>query len=515
MRAILSVSDKAGIEAAARRLAGFGVEIYTTGGTLAALQRAGVEAHSVTELTDFPEIMEGRVKTLHPGLHGGILARRSEASDLEQIAQLGIQPIDVVLVNLYPFARAIDSPEATMSTALDNIDIGGPTLIRAAAKNFEDVLVLTDPADYDMVFGEWSEHGAVSIQTRQWLAAKGFGHVSAYDALIASYLRGGEELFPSTFTVAIEKVQDLRYGENPHQRGALYREVGRRAGGLASSLRQLGGKDLSFNNILDVELAVATVSDFNGPTIAIIKHGNPCGLATNSDLTLAFEHALMGDPVSAFGGVVAVNRPIDEALAEVMSHTFFEVVTAPAFDERGRQILTRRKNLRLLEVGPIQHSWELPTGPTTLDWKRVSGGFLVQTPDAIAPDEVETRLVAGPQPTLDETTDLLFAWRAAEHVRSNAIVLAKNLALVGMGAGQPSRVDSVRLAVQKADLRAQGSVLASDAFFPFADNIEEAAKAGISAIIQPGGSIRDDEVIAAADRHGISMVFTGARHFRH
>ncbi|MDQ3328589.1 MAG: bifunctional phosphoribosylaminoimidazolecarboxamide formyltransferase/IMP cyclohydrolase [Chloroflexota bacterium] len=515
MRAILSVSDKAGIEDAARRLAGFGVEIFSTGGTLAALQGAGVAASSVTDLTDFPEIMEGRVKTLHPGLHGGILARRSEPSDLEQIAQLGIQPIDVVIVNLYPFARAIESPEATIGTALDNIDIGGPTLIRAAAKNFEDVLVLTDPVDYDMVFGEWSEHGAVSLQTRQWLAAKGFGHVSAYDALISSYLRGGEELFPSTFTVAIEKIQDLRYGENPHQRGALYREVGRGPGGLASSLRQLGGKDLSFNNILDVELGVATVSDFKGPTVAIIKHGNPCGLATNSDLTLAFEHALMGDPVSAFGGVVAVNRPVTEALAGVMSQTFFEVVVAPDFDERGQRALTRRKNLRVLEVGPMLHSWELPTGTATLDWKRVSGGFLVQTPDAIAPDEVETRLVAGPQPTLDETTDLLFAWRVAEHVRSNAIVLAKNLALVGMGAGQPSRVDSVRLAVQKADLRAQGSVLASDAFFPFADGIEEAAKAGVSAIIQPGGSIRDDEVIAAADRHGISMVFTGARHFRH
>ncbi len=515
MRAILSVSDKAGIETAARRLVEFGVEIYSTGGTLVTLHEAGIEAQSVTELTNFPEIMEGRVKTLHPGLHGGILARRSEPSDLEQIAQLGIEPIDVVMVNLYPFARAIESPNATMGMALDNIDVGGPTLIRAAAKNFEDVLVLTDPADYDVVFGEWSEHGAVSMQTRQWLAAKSFGHVSAYDALIASYLRGDEELFPSTFTVAVEKIQDLRYGENPHQRGALYREVGRKSGGLAASLRQLGGKELSFNNILDAELAVATVSDFLGPTLAIVKHGNPCGLATNVDLTLAFEHALMGDPVSAFGGVVAVNRPVTTALAEVISQTFFEVVIAPKFEESGRDILSKRKNLRLLEVGQMRGSWELPTSPATLDWKRVSGGYLVQTHDAIAPDEIETRLVAGPQPTLEKTTDLLFAWRAVEHVRSNAIVLAKNLALVGLGAGQPSRVDSVRLAVQKADLRAQGCVLASDAYFPFADGIEEAAKAGISAVIQPGGSIRDDEVIAAADRHGISMVFTGTRHFRH
>ncbi len=515
MRAILSVSDKTGVEDLGRRLVGLGAEIYSTGGTLAALQSAGVEAQSVSELTDFPEIMEGRVKTLHPGVHGGILARRSEPEDLDQLARHGIQPIDVVVVNLYPFARAISEPDVTLETALENIDIGGPALVRAGAKNFTDVLVLTDPADYGTVLDEWAEHGKVSVQTRQWLAAKAFGHVSAYDALIASYLRGGEELFPTTFTVAVEKVQDLRYGENPHQRGALYREIGGRSEGLAARLRQLGGKDLSFNNILDAELAVATVSDFLGPTVAITKHGNPCGLATNEDLLLAFEHALMGDPVSAFGGVVAVNRQVDRSLAEVMSRTFFEVIVSPAFTQEAREVLRRKRNLRLLEVGAMAHSWEIPLGPAALDWKRVSGGFLVQTADAVAPDEIETRLVAGPQPTLEETTDLLFAWRAVEHVRSNAIVLAKELSLVGLGAGQPSRVDAVRLAVQKADTRATGSVLASDAYFPFADGVEEAAKAGVTAIIQPGGSVRDDEVIAMAERYSVSMLFTGTRHFRH
>jgi phosphoribosylaminoimidazolecarboxamide formyltransferase/IMP cyclohydrolase len=515
MRAILSVSDKTGLEELGRRLGALGVEIYSTGGTLAALQAAGVGARSVSELTNFPEIMEGRVKTLHPSVHGGILARRSEPGDLEQLAQLGIEPIDVVVVNLYPFARAISRPDATLETALENIDIGGPTLVRAGAKNFADVLVLVDPADYPTVLDEWAEHGSVSLQTRRWLAAKAFAHVSAYDALVASYLRGDEELFPATLSLALEKVRDLRYGENPHQRAALYRELGGRREGLAASLEQLGGKELSFNNILDAEVAVNAVSDFLGPTVAIIKHGNPCGLATHEELPLAFEHALMGDQVSAFGGVVAVNREVDGELAEAIGKTFFEVVVAPSFTQEARETLGRKRNLRILAVGGMPGSWEIPLGPAALDWKRVSGGFLLQTPDAVAPDEIEPRLVAGPKPSLDETTNLLFAWRAVEHVRSNAIVLAKELSLVGVGAGQPSRVDAVRLAVQKADVRAPGSVLASDAFFPFADGVEEAAKAGITAIIQPGGSVRDDEVIAMAERYGVSMLFTGTRHFRH
>lgn len=515
MRAILSVSDKRGIEDVASRLARRGVELFSTGGTLAAIQSAGLEAQSVTALTDFPEMLGGRVKTLHPSVHGGILARRSVAADMEQLTEQGISTIDVVIVNLYPFAKAISEEGVTLESALENIDIGGPTLLRAAAKNFPDVLVLTDPDDYGRVLDEWDTHGGVGTPTRRELAGKAFAHVSACDALIASYLRGPDDLFPPSLTIGLEKVQDLRYGENPHQQAALYRELGGRSEGLAARLRQLGGKDLSFNNLLDADLAIKTVSDFLGPTVAIIKHGNPCGLATNEHLLEAFEHALMGDPVSAFGGVVAVNREVTADLAEEIGKTFFEVVAAPAFGNGAKEILQRKRNLRLLEVGTMSGSWQLPEGPGALDWKRIGGGFLAQTPDAVSPAHVNPRLVAGPQPSLEVVTNLLFAWRAVEHVQSNAIVLAKGLALVGVGAGQPSRVDAVRLAVTKADLRSQGSVLASDAFFPFADGIEEAAKAGVTAIIQPGGSVRDDEVIAAADHHGVSMLFTGTRHFRH
>ncbi len=515
MRAILSVSDKRGIEDVARRLVRLGAELYSTGGTLSVLQAAGLEARSISELTQFPEMLEGRVKTLHPAVHGGILARRDVPSDLEQLAAQSIEPVDVVVVNLYPFAEAIRAEGATLDRALENIDVGGPTLIRAAAKNFRDVLVLTDPEDYSSVLDEWEAANVVGNPTRRGLAAKAFAHVSSYDALIAGYLRGPEDLFPDTLTIGLQKVQDLRYGENPHQQAALYRELTERPKGLATTLRQHGGKDLSFNNVLDADLAIRVVSDFLGPTVAIIKHGNPCGLATNDDLQEAFEHALMGDPVSAFGGVVAVNREISAGVAAEIAKTFFEVVIAPAFGDRAREVLQRKRNLRLLEVGEMRGSWDLAEGAATLDWKRVAGGFLAQTPDAVSPAHVDPRLVAGTQPSLEEVTSVLFAWRACEHVRSNAIVLAKGLSLVGLGAGQPSRVDSVRLAVQKAGYRAEGSVLASDAFFPFADGVEEAARAGVRAIIQPGGSVRDDEVIAAAERHGIAMLFTGTRHFRH
>ncbi|MDP9351135.1 MAG: bifunctional phosphoribosylaminoimidazolecarboxamide formyltransferase/IMP cyclohydrolase [Chloroflexota bacterium] len=515
MRAILSVSDKRGIEDVARRLVRLGAELYSTGGTLSVLQAAGLEARSISELTQFPEMLEGRVKTLHPAVHGGILARRDVPSDLEQLAAHSIEPVDVVVVNLYPFAEAIRTERATLDHALENIDVGGPTLIRAAAKNFRGVLVLTDPEDYSSVLDEWEAANVVGNPTRRGLAAKAFAHVSAYDSLIAAYMRGPQDLFPDTLTIGLRKVQDLRYGENPHQQAALYRELTERPEGLATTLRQHGGKELSFNNVLDANLAIQVVSDFLGPTVAIIKHGNPCGLATSDDLHEAFEHALMGDPVSAFGGVVAVNREISAEVAAEMAKTFFEVVIAPAFGEGAREVLQRKRNLRLLEVGEMRGSWELREGPATLDWKRVAGGFLAQTPDAVSPVHVDPRLVAGTQPSLEEVTSLLFAWRACEHVLSNAIVLAKGLSLVGLGAGQPSRVDSVRLAVQKAGYRAEGSVLASDAFFPFADGVEEAARAGVRAIIQPGGSVRDDEVIAAAERHGIAMLFTGTRHFRH
>lgn len=513
MKAVLSVSDKRGIEDLGKRLVSLGVEIYSTGGTLAALHSAGVPARSITELTGFPEIMEGRVKTLHPVVHGGILARRSEPSDLEQLAEHGIEPIDIVAVNLYPFAEAISAEGVTIESALENIDVGGPSLLRAAAKNFGDVLVLSDPDDYAPVLEEWEEHSAVTHETRRRLAAKAFSHMSAYDSLIAAYLQGDDDFFPAQFTVALEKIQDLRYGENPHQRAAMYRQMGA-GGGLVDRLQQIGGRQLSFNNVLDASLAVTTVSDFLGPTVAIIKHGIPCGLATNTDLSRAFELALMGDPVAAFGGIVAVNRELDAELAGIITQTHFDMVVAPTISPEAQELFSKKRNLRLLQVGEMHGSWE-QQGLATLDWKRVSGGFLIQTPDGIAPDEVQTRVVTSRQPTLEEATDLLFAWRAVEHVRSNAIVLAKDLSLVGVGAGQPSRVDSVKLAVQKADLRAQGSVLASDAFFPFADGVEEAARAGVTAVIQPGGSVRDDEVVEAAEKHGMAMLFTGTRHFRH
>ncbi|WP_041424933.1 bifunctional phosphoribosylaminoimidazolecarboxamide formyltransferase/IMP cyclohydrolase [Thermobaculum terrenum] len=515
MRAILSVSDKTGIIELAKDLVSKGVEIFSTGGTLTVLREADIPAKSVTDITGFPEIMEGRVKTLHPQIHGGILARRSRPDDMQEIAALGIEPIDIVVVNLYPFEETVSNPNTDLSTALENIDIGGPTLIRAAAKNFVDVLVLTDPQDYQSVLEEWSQHGQVSQQTRRWLAAKAFAHVSAYDALINRYLAAEEELFPNIVTIPLRKVQDLVYGENPHQRAALYAEVSPRYTGLVQKLRQVGGRDLSFNNILDLYAAVSVVADFLGPTVTIIKHGIPCGLATNPDLQVAFERALAGDPVSAFGGIVGVNREIDAGLAEVMTQTHFDLIVAPSITEEAKQVFSKKRRLRLLEVGEMKPSWEEPLTPWTLDWRRINGGFLAQTMDAVSPDEVTTRVVTERQPTLEETTDLLFAWRAVEHVRSNAIVLAKDLSMVGVGSGQTSRVDAVRHAVEKAGPRAEGSVMASDAFFPFPDGIEEAAKGGVTAVIQPGGSIRDEEVIRAANKHGIAMVFTGTRHFKH
>ncbi|MDQ3855926.1 MAG: bifunctional phosphoribosylaminoimidazolecarboxamide formyltransferase/IMP cyclohydrolase [Chloroflexota bacterium] len=514
MRGIVSVYDKTGLEELAAGLDSLGVELVSTGGTLRTLQDAGIAARSVSEVTGFPEILEGRVKTLHPAIHAGVLARRSRPEDMAQLVELGIGPFDVVAVNLYPFAKTVAQPGTSLEVALDNIDIGGPALVRAAAKNFTDMVVLVDPEDYRPVLQEWREHGAVSVNTRRWLAAKAFSYVSAYDALVSQYLQEDSELFPEVLTVSLKKVQELRYGENPHQRGALYRERGA-SQSFIDRLQQVGGKELSFNNVLDAHTAAGVVADFLGPTVAIIKHGVPCGLATNPDLELAFEHALMGDPQSAFGGVVAANRPIEGQLAETMSKTFFELILAPSFSQRALEVFRGKRNLRLLEVGELTASWEAPTTRSNLDWKRVSGGFLLQTPDNLPPDEVQTEIVTRRHPTLEETTDLLFAWRAVEHVRSNAIVLAKDLSLVGVGSGQPSRVDAVKLAAMKADLRARDSVMASDAFFPFPDGIEEAAKAGVTAVIQPGGSVRDDEVIRAADHHGMAMLFTGTRHFRH
>ena len=507
MRAILSVWDKTGLVDFARGLSERGIEIFSTGGTKMALQDAGVPTHSVEELTNFPEILDGRVKTLHPAVHGGILARRDIKSHMEQLAKRGMVPIDLVAVNLYPFVQTVAKKGVTLEEALENIDIGGPTMIRSAAKNFKHVLVVVDPEDYDLVL-EKLRSGEVDIPERAKLAQKAFQHVATYDTAISSYLRPKEEKFPQEMTIALKKLQGLTYGENPHQQAAFYREevIGEGEPGIAGAT-QISGKPLSYNNILDIDGALRTACDFSAPTIAVIKHTNPCGLASHGDLAEAYRRALAGDPVSAFGGIVASNTKIDLATAQEISKTHFDAIVAPDYDEDALSLLKRKRDLRILSA-------VVKGAPTTLDFRRVSGGFLAQTSDSTAED-VTLRPVTERQPTPEETRDLLFAWRAVKHVKSNAIVLAKDLALLGMGAGQPSRVDSVEIALKKAGDRARGSVLASDAFFLFPDGVELAAKGGITAIIQPGGSVRDEEAIRVANEHHIAMVFTGMRHFKH
>ena len=514
MKAILSVSDKTGLVDLARALVEMDVDLFATGGTRAALGAAGLPVAPVESLTGFPEILEGRVKTLHPAIYGGLLARRDHAEDLAQLGEHGLSPIDLVVVNLYPFRETVARPGVTMPDALEQIDIGGPSLLRAAAKNFPAVLALCDPADYGPVVAEWRQ-GPVGEATRRRLAARAFQHVAAYDTAIAAYLRGPGELFPDTATLALSKVQDLRYGENPHQKAALYRIDGQQTATLAGSARQLQGKELSYNNLLDADGALALVREFPTPTVVIVKHSNPCGVASRDDLHEAFDLALAGDPVSAFGGIVGVNRPIDGEIAAALTSIFLEVIVAPEFSPEALDILGGKKNLRLIAVPMIE-----PERPDTfgsrLTFRTIDGGLLIQTPDLMAHDE---RPPLQPQtsrrPTLRELSDLLFAWRVARHVKSNAIVLAKDRAVVGIGGGQPSRVDSVKIAVQKAGWRAEGSAMASDAFFPFPDGVEEAARAGVATVIQPGGSLNDDKVIAAAEAAGMAMLFTNQRHFRH
>ncbi len=517
VRAIVSVSDKTGIVDFARGLNELGIEFYSTGGTEELLRNAGVAVRSVEEATGFAEILGGRVKTLHPTIHAGILARREEAEHMAELERLNITPVDLVVVNLYPFTQKVAEPGASLEEALENIDIGGPTLLRAAAKNFPSVVVVCDPADYADVLEGLRRPGGLPLDVRRRLAAKAFQHTAFYDTHVASYLRPADELFPPEFTLALRKVMPLRYGENPHQLAAFYADATVRP--LPSGVmggEQLHGKQLSFNNTYDLDAAWRTVSDFVAPTVAIIKHGNPCGLATGDDLAETYRRALACDPQSAFGGAVAVNRPVDAPLAEEIAQVFFEDLIAPSFREEALAILRRKKDLRIMAAGgvlPPTAPWE--QGVYDLDYRRVVGGFLVQTRDALAETDLIRDVVTDRHPTLEELTSLLFAWRAVKHVHSNAIVLAKKLALVGVGAGQMSRVDSVDLAVRKAGERAAGSVMASDAFFPFPDGIEHAAEAGITAVIQPGGSIRDEEVKKAANRHHMAMIFTHQRHFLH
>lgn len=513
MRAIISVSDKSGLADFARGLADLKVQIYSTGGTHKALADAGVPVRSISELTGFPEILDGRVKTLHPAVHGGILARRDLPSHMHELSQNRILPIDMVIVNLYPFVQTVTRPDVSLTEALENIDIGGPTLIRAAAKNFPHVLVVVDPADYPGIL-EKLRAGTINSAERKRLAQKAFQHVAMYDTAIAQYLGSDISGFPEEMTIALKKRFGLRYGENPHQSAAFYAEhrVGQpsRTDTVAQA-KQLWGKELSFNNILDADAAWNAATDFSDPTVAIIKHTNPCGLASHPDLAEAYRRALAGDPVSAFGGIVAINRPVDRAAAEEIIKTFYEIIVAPAYHPEALEVLKTKKDLRILEMG----SAGKPSPTAAFDYRRVSGGFLVQTPDVIEEDPKTWRQVSRRAPTEEEVSGLAFAWKVAKHIKSNAIVLTRGQTLLGMGAGQPSRVDSVEIALKKAGERAKGAVLASDAMFPFPDGIEIAAKGGVTAVVHPGGSVRDDLVIEMADRYNMAMLFTGVRHFRH
>ncbi len=515
-RALISVSDKTGIVEFARALAARGVEILSTGGTARMLAEAGIGVVEVSDYTGFPEMMDGRVKTLHPKIHGGILGRRG--TDDAVMAEHGIPPIDLVVVNLYPFEQTVADPACDLATAIENIDIGGPTLLRAAAKNHAAVTVVVDAADYDAVLADMeANQGAVSDALRYRLAVKVFEHTARYDGAIANYLggrnfEGADARFPEALSLQFRKAQAMRYGENPHQAAAFYVEHAPAEASVATA-RQLQGKALSYNNIADTDAALECVKQFDeGPACVIVKHANPCGVALGGNLLEAYDRAYSTDPESAFGGIIAFNGPLDEATARaIIERQFVEVIVAPQVEEAALAALAEKKNVRVLACG----TWGEEAAPR-LDFKRVNGGLLVQEADLdlIA----ESRVVTRRQPTEEEMRDLLFTWRVAKFVKSNAIVYGRDGMTIGVGAGQMSRVNSARIAAIKAEhagLEVKGSVMASDAFFPFRDGIDQAAEAGIQAVIQPGGSMRDEEVIAAADEHGMAMVFTGMRHFRH
>jgi len=518
-RALLSVSDKSGLVEFARFLAEQGVSLLSTGGTAKALLAAGIAVTEVASHTGFPEIMDGRVKTLHPKIHGGILARRDQAAHRKAMHDHAIPPIDLVVINLYPFEATV-AKGARRDECVENIDIGGPALIRAAAKNHDYVAVVTDPVDYDAVMEEMAgSHGATSIGLRRRLASLAYARTAAYDAAIARWMQAEEkDPFPRRFVLAGDRRQLLRYGENPHQQAAFYSTADQRRG--IATARQLQGKELSYNNLNDTDAAYELVAEFAEPAVVIVKHANPCGVALGKNLAAAWSRALACDPVSAYGGIVAVNRPLDEALAGELTKLFLEVVIAPAVEHRAQILLAAKGNLRLLEAGGVPDPAE--AGPSL---KLLSGGFLLQDRDSgrVRPEDLKT--VTRRKPSERELADLVFAFRVAKHVKSNAIVYARDGATVGIGAGQMSRVDSSRIAAAKAreaaeaakekEPRTKGSVVASDAFFPFADGLLAAVEAGATAVIQPGGSLRDEEIVKAADDAGLAMVFTGMRHFRH
>ncbi len=509
MKALLSVYDKTGIVEFSQKVSAAGYELISTGGTHRTLSKeGGLNVSQVADVTGSPEILDGRVKTLHPTIYAGLLARRDSPGHMGELKDLNIDTIDLVVVNLYPFVETISKADVTLADALENIDIGGPAMLRAASKNFPSVAVVVDPADYGWVGGKLA-NGGLTVEDRRGLAGKAFHHVSTYDSAVTGYLlgndNGGEEL-PESLTISLTKISGLRYGENPHQSGALYSESSAPVG--MAGARQLHGRELSYNNLMDADAAWRTASDFPDATVSVVKHANSCGLASRDDIAEAYLKAYEGDTVSAFGGIVAFNRTVTAAAAEAMEPVFYEVVIAPDYEPAALEILQKKRNLRILAID------KQPETPA-YDLRPITGGILVQTADAIAEDPTNWTVATQRQPTKNEMKDLAFAWKAAKHIKSNAIVFAKDLALVGMGAGQPNRVVSVHLSQRASGDNAKGSVLASDAFFPFADNIELAAEAGITAIVQPGGSIRDDEVIAAADKAGLAMVFTAVRHFRH
>jgi phosphoribosylaminoimidazolecarboxamide formyltransferase/IMP cyclohydrolase len=514
MRAIISVSDKTGVTDFAEKLSRLGFEIFSTGGTKKALAEAGVPVKSVSAITGFPEILGGRVKTLHPAVHGGLLAKRNLPEHMQELVDNKIQPIDMVVVNLYPFVQNVSRGGVTLDEALENIDIGGPTMLRAAAKNFPSVIVVVDPADYQPVL-EQLKAGEISMDERKRLAQKAFQHVASYDTAISQYLRQGMDSFPEEMTIALKKRQELRYGENPHQKAAFYAErtvAARQDTGITWS-KQLWGKEMSFNNILDADAAWGAAVDFAEPTVAIVKHTNTCGLASHPDIAEAYQRAFSGDTVSAFGGIVASNHQVNLDMAKAMADVFYEIIIAPEYDTDALELLKKKRNLRILLAELPPGYGKAPIG--YLDYRRVKGGMLIQDSDSLAEGDVQLKTMTKRQPTKKELEDLLFAWQAVKHIKSNAIVLVKDKTLVGMGAGQPNRVISVEIATKKAGDRSKGSVMASDAMFPFPDSVEQAAAAGATAIIQPGGSLRDEDSIKAADNHNIAMVFTGIRHFRH
>lgn len=516
MRALISVSDKTGIVDLAQKLVSLGIEIISTGGTARTLSDSGIDVIEISKITGFPECLDGRVKTLHPSIHAGLLAVRDNEEHMKQLRQLNITPIDIVIVNLYPFKQTILKDSVKREEAIENIDIGGPTMLRAAAKNYQDVAVIVDPNDYKKVISELETDGKVSIDTKFYLSAKVFEHTANYDSLIAEYMRkeANMSMFPQTLSLTYEKAQEMRYGENPHQKAAFYKEI-KNTKGLLTDAVQLHGKELSFNNINDTHGALELLKEFTEPTVVASKHANPCGVGSAENIYDAYIKAYNTDPTSIFGGIVVANRTIDEATAQEMSKIFLEIIVAPDFSNEALEILKKKKNLRLMKLDNI----ESKQSSDSIDIKKVSGGILVQQIDNILLDG-ELNYVTKRKPTDKEIEDLLFTWKIVKYAKSNGIAIGKNKQSVGVGPGQVNRIWACEQAIQHGIDNlgidtVKGAVLASDAFFPFSDCVEAAAKAGITAIIQPGGSIRDQESIDACDKYNIAMVFTGIRHFRH